>query len=224
MAGCFACIGSLCGGEAASPVPLKSPPAATGPPPPAPAPAAVQEPQLAAPVPGTEVQLPAAAGPGAAAAKEEEPIPETEEEMRALAAKKKLAKLGGDPHKALYEAVQWGDFGIACDALEAGADATKGFGGRKNTALHLVAQMENPALLELLLRQPGLQVDVRSKDGETALHKAVKSGNKRAASLLVAARADVNAADEAKQTALALARERGRQEFVDYLVANGATE
>jgi len=161
--------------------------------------------------------------PPAAAA---EAAPQTEEDMEAMMKQKKIQKLGGDVNKALYEAVQWGDFQMAFDALDLGADPLLAHSSRKLTPLHVVAQSGNSDLLGLLLRHPSApaMVEARNWEGETPLWRAVRAGEVGATQALVDARSDVNAADSHGHTPLWLAKDKGRQDFVDFLVANGATQ
>merc|ERR1711862_872754 len=103
--------------------------------------------------------------------------------------------------------------------LDLGADIDKRHGSRKNTVLHLAVQMQNPDLIQLLVRQPQCPVNVPNKNGETPIMKAVMSGNKVATGFLVDARADLNAQDNVGNSALSHARARGRTEFVEFLLA-----
>jgi len=149
-------------------------------------------------------------------------FPESDEDLEAAARRKLLAKLGGDASKALYEAAQWGDFGMAFDALDVGADPLAAYGTRRLTTLHVLAQTGNVEVLSLILRQPNCTVDVRNRDGETALMNAVRRCNAQAAELLVESRADVNARDEAGRTSLDRAKELENGEFVAFLTRHGA--
>merc|ERR1712008_461259 len=124
----------------------------------------------------------------------------------------------------LYDSIWIGNFEGAFSAVEAGADLAKGFGPRKITALHVAARAGNRWILEMLLKSGRASINIQNLDGETPLFGAVSEGHVATTQLLVEARADVNHRDGSEGTALALAKARGRQKFVDYLVAQGANE
>jgi len=132
-----------------------------------------------------------------------------------------LGKQASDPSRALYDACWEGDFESAFNALEKGADTSKGFGIRQNTALHVAARTGHPQLVGMLLRQ-GAPPSARNSDGETPLFGAITEGNVAATQSLVEARADVNAKDDVGETPLDIARKRERQDFVNFLLKNGA--
>ncbi|CAE8592007.1 unnamed protein product, partial [Polarella glacialis] len=130
-----------------------------------------------------------------------------------------------DPNRDLYDAVWQGDFDASFDALEAGATTAVGFGRRSNTALHVAARTGHPAILGMLLNwegAPKAQVDLQNEDGETPLFGAVIEGNVGATQALVDARANLDMTDNEGKTVLAIARARGRQDFVEFLTACGA--
>eukprot|EP00928_Gymnodinium_smaydae_P098209 TRINITY_DN9085_c0_g1_i1.p1 TRINITY_DN9085_c0_g1~~TRINITY_DN9085_c0_g1_i1.p1 ORF type:complete len:215 (+),score=46.65 TRINITY_DN9085_c0_g1_i1:168-812(+) len=126
--------------------------------------------------------------------------------------------------RALYDAAWNCDFHAAFDALEEGADPSKGYGGRKITAMHVASRIGDPAILAMLLKRGGAPLEVKNRYGETPLFSAVIEGNALSTELLVEAKADVNARDDEGKTPLMIVKERGKQGFVDYLVANGAVE
>mmetsp|Transcript_29667 Transcript_29667/g.69922 ORF Transcript_29667/g.69922 Transcript_29667/m.69922 type:complete len:216 (+) Transcript_29667:64-711(+) len=130
-----------------------------------------------------------------------------------------------DHSRELYDATWQGDFDGAFDALEAGADPYARYGVRKITALHVAARTGNRQIMEMLLRwekAPTPQLDVQNKDGETPLFGAVLEGHVGTTQALVDAKADVNIKDNEGRTVLSIARQRERQDFIDFLTASGA--
>eukprot|EP00747_Dinoflagellata_sp_TGD_P167511 gnl/TRDRNA2_/TRDRNA2_192040_c0_seq1.p1 gnl/TRDRNA2_/TRDRNA2_192040_c0~~gnl/TRDRNA2_/TRDRNA2_192040_c0_seq1.p1 ORF type:complete len:207 (-),score=40.61 gnl/TRDRNA2_/TRDRNA2_192040_c0_seq1:29-649(-) len=141
------------------------------------------------------------------------------------------AKKGPEPSRALYDACWNGDFEGAFKALENGADPKVGYGPRRNTALHVAARTGNPKCLGMILKrggsdQPFVAPDLECKNaaGETPLFAAVVEGNAPATEALVDAKADVNARDSEGQSVLAVAKSRGREGFVEFLLKEGALE
>ena len=72
----------------------------------------------------------------------------------------------------------------------------------------------------------GADVNARTNEGDTSLHKAVAEGNKEAVELLITAGADVNARNDFEITPLHEATgsnlEKGHLEITELLLANGA--
>jgi hypothetical protein len=94
-------------------------------------------------------------------------------------------------------------------------------GGRE---LFDVISSENPdpRRVAVLLENPYIEVNWKSRNGSTALSKAVLKNNQRIVSLLVAAGANVNAKDISSKTALMWASEKGHAKIVELLIAAGA--
>merc|ERR1719221_2078999 len=113
-------------------------------------------------------------------------------------------------------------FEQAFEALECGADPSKGYGPRKNTALHLAASMHGDRIVGLLLSR-GAHPDPRNNSGDTPLISAVRQGVVSTTQQLVDAKADVNAQNSNGETALAQALAAGNEQFINFLRANGAT-
>mmetsp|Transcript_16586 Transcript_16586/g.29023 ORF Transcript_16586/g.29023 Transcript_16586/m.29023 type:complete len:208 (-) Transcript_16586:84-707(-) len=132
-----------------------------------------------------------------------------------------------DQSRVLYDAAWNSDFEEAFNAIEAGADPMARFGVRKITSLHVAARTGNTKILGMLLhyeKAPKVDLEARNKDGETPLFGAVLEGHVGTTQALVDARADVNAKDNEGATVLSIAKEKGKQDFVDFLKSSGATE
>jgi len=130
-----------------------------------------------------------------------------------------------DVSRKLYDAAWSGDFHGAFDALDDGADLTKGFGTYENTAIHVAARTGNTNILKIILAR-NAALDVRNKSRETPLMGAVRERNVGTTQMLADAKADLNAKDMHGNTALSHAQHHGERgkDFVDFLIARGATE
>eukprot|EP00405_Crypthecodinium_cohnii_P016730 CAMPEP_0206450468 /NCGR_PEP_ID=MMETSP0324_2-20121206/18739_1 /ASSEMBLY_ACC=CAM_ASM_000836 /TAXON_ID=2866 /ORGANISM="Crypthecodinium cohnii, Strain Seligo" /LENGTH=250 /DNA_ID=CAMNT_0053920115 /DNA_START=133 /DNA_END=885 /DNA_ORIENTATION=+ len=151
-------------------------------------------------------------------------VPETEEEMREMFRRKELKKLGGDPSKALYDAVMIGDTEIAANAIEYGADVAKHWGRHANTVLHMAASMINPGLLAVLAAAPNAPLNAKNRSGETALMRAVRANNKGGTQVLIDAGCDLEIQDNDGLTALGIAKVANKPEFIAYLQGVGAKD
>mmetsp|Transcript_51522 Transcript_51522/g.95312 ORF Transcript_51522/g.95312 Transcript_51522/m.95312 type:complete len:200 (-) Transcript_51522:39-638(-) len=138
-------------------------------------------------------------------------------------AKKKLVA-ATNASRDLYDAAWIGDFEGAFKALEQGADPYRCFGARKISTLHVAARTGNTPVMQMLLAREGAQLEIQNKDGETPLFGAVMEGHVSTTQLLVDAKADVNARDSFGRTVLAIARARGKTDFVEFLTARGAID
>jgi len=93
---------------------------------------------------------------------------------------------------------------------------------RGDTLLIVAAYNGQAQAVELILKQPKLEVDARNKMGLAALTGAAFKGHLEIAKALVKAKADVNASNESGQTALMFAALSGRTATVEYLLVMGA--
>lgn len=132
-------------------------------------------------------------------------------------------KSEADASRLLYDAAWAGDFSNAFDAIDDGADVARGHGRGGLTPLHVAARTNNTPILRLLLNKSA-PVEAKNAYGETPLFGAVKERNVGATQALIDAKADVNARDAAGRRLLSLAQEAGREDFLEFLVANGALD
>ncbi len=94
---------------------------------------------------------------------------------------------------------------------------------RQKTPLHLAAMADNREVAAALLKR-GAVVETRDDLQRTALILCAREGGQAATGrVLIAAGADVNARDRFGSDALELAAWRGKSDFVDLLLENGAT-
>lgn len=93
---------------------------------------------------------------------------------------------------------------------------------RGDTLLILAAYHGREEAVELILKQPKVDLKHRNAMGFTALDGAAFKGSVPLAKLLVKAGADVNAKGESGKTALMLAALTNRAEVVEYLLGAGA--
>ena len=105
--------------------------------------------------------------------------------------------------------------------ISRGAELNKPKPCNDRTALHLVAQEGNVAVIELLMSK-GARHDVRDKDGQTPLNLAAFGGQKEAVECLLTHGADVNAKDVIGQTSLLHAAYKGHKEAAISLLDHGA--
>jgi hypothetical protein len=118
----------------------------------------------------------------------------------------------------LLHAVRSGDLAEARELLANGANASLLHG--TVTPFHAVALQSDPAMVELLLAQPGVNTELKNRNGETALHYATYHRNARVQKALVAARANLHARTHSGDTPLHLAVSVGATgEVLDQLIA-----
>lgn len=97
--------------------------------------------------------------------------------------------------------------------LEADADVTAVDPGMKATALHAAAYAGRTEPAKLLIEY-GIDVDAQGPyNGYTALHDAIWQNNIEVARILIEAGADLAVRSQQGQTALEMARTRGRREI-----------
>ena len=85
------------------------------------------------------------------------------------------------------------------------------------TALHMAVMNGNNRALEMLLNQPGVDINVATNEGRTLVHQAAKSGRTETLKLLVERGARVDVTNAAGATPLDLAIKEGRSKAAEYL-------
>ncbi|UFS56785.1 ankyrin repeat domain-containing protein [Comamonadaceae bacterium M7527] len=90
-----------------------------------------------------------------------------------------------------WDALQKDDEWAFSNAVFAGADPNLRL-ANGNTALHEAVSLPAPRIAQVLLRQPGVDLDARNKAGETPLMLAVLRGQVALAQSLIAAKAAIN--------------------------------
>jgi ankyrin repeat protein len=88
-------------------------------------------------------------------------------------------------------------------------DINRQYGPLKATALHTAACVGSETTIDLLLRQPNIQLDLTTSNGHTPLHIAALAKSSLAAEKLLAAGAEINLLDRCGHTALHLAISQG---------------
>jgi len=117
----------------------------------------------------------------------------------------------GDP--PLIQAAYLGHTEIVELLLKAGADVTVVDPGMKATALHAAAYAGRTEAARLLV-QYGIAINQQGPyNGYTALHDAIWQNNIEVARILIEAGADLAVRSQQGQTALEMARTRGRREI-----------
>ena len=148
-----------------------------------------------------------------------------------------LQKYGGNPRSPLSAECRTPNVEIVDMLLKHGADLNVSSRGRDSDLPLLVAAGNNNSeVAELLLRR-GANIDVTDSDGNTALHRAIKSGfrssrysqevaasnnSKSVINVLLEKKANVNIANGSGQTPLSAACHAQNVEIVDMLLKRGA--
>jgi uncharacterized protein len=91
-----------------------------------------------------------------------------------------------------------------------------------STALHRESEHGDVEKVVSLLEQPGIDVNVKNKNGQTTLIIASRCGRTKIVAMLLENGADVDAKDNNGQTALMQASASGRTEIVQMLLNKGA--
>jgi uncharacterized protein len=79
------------------------------------------------------------------------------------------------------------------------------------------AEQKRLKVVQLLAAQPGIQIDARSVNGTTALHRAAAQGFAAIAQMLIQWGADVKISDNEGRTALDYAHETGHPQLLEGL-------
>lgn len=90
----------------------------------------------------------------------------------------------------LIEAVKTGNVSALSSALASGTSATE-IDGQGRTALHYAAALGDLAVLQLLLKQNGVDINATDEDGYTPLHRAAQNDRNENIRVLISAKADV---------------------------------
>ncbi|KAG2183782.1 hypothetical protein INT43_006793 [Umbelopsis isabellina] len=98
-------------------------------------------------------------------------------------------------------------------------DINTQYGPIKATALHAAVCVGSESTIDLLLRQPNIQLDVTSSNGHTPLHIAALAKSSLAAEKLLAAGAEINLLDRCGHTALHLAISQGSLAIVKTILS-----
>ena len=107
--------------------------------------------------------------------------------------------------------------------IDAARDASpKPSGRRRQTELHRAATEGDLKAVRTLLNTAPELLNVRNKDGATALHLAIEHGRIDVARLLVASKAGLELADDRQWTPLHLAAKLGNAQAVDLLLRHDA--
>jgi ankyrin repeat protein len=121
-----------------------------------------------------------------------------------------------------FRALQTDDVGEVRELLRQGFDPNA-VDSHGNSALYLALQNHAMKVARVLIDQPGLRLDQRNPEGETALMIACLRGYRDLAEQLVARGAQVNPPGQAPAwSALSYAATNGHDELVKFLLAHGA--
>jgi ankyrin repeat protein len=138
----------------------------------------------------------------------------------------KLLALGADPNlgnaagnSMLAQAAMWGDLETARVLIHFGADVNAEY--QTQAALHHAIVHDHTAIVELLLKQPGINLDLPSTaTGYTPLHLAVQHERKEIIEQLLARHADPGARDHVGNTPQDLAKHKSDTSFATLLGAS----
>lgn len=121
-----------------------------------------------------------------------------------------------------FRALQTDDVGEVRELLRQGFDPNA-VDPHGNSALYLALQNHALKVARLLIEQPGLRLDQRNPEGETALMIACLRGDSELAEELVKRGAQVNPPGQAPAwSALSYAATNGHDDLVKFLLAHGA--
>jgi len=136
-----------------------------------------------------------------------------------------LNELEGLPQDAkdreLYDAAWDGDESRCEYLLAVGASPCSTFTRRKLTAVMACARAGNERILDKLLTAAPQAVNVQSRDGDTALHKAFEERRIKAAGLLLRAGGDPHIKNEDGVSAMGVARFRCPEEYQEMVPRYG---
>lgn len=99
----------------------------------------------------------------------------------------------------VYECFDWARSAppemIACYLSLTGADINRPDGNGKTLLHEAVCDLQSPKKIDLLLAEPGIEIDIRQTDGTTPLYRAGLAGNEIAFERLLERGADINNAN-----------------------------
>ena len=121
----------------------------------------------------------------------------------------------------LYQAIQRKRLSAAKMLLDAGADPNVPTHENK-TALSWAAAENSEESIELLLKQPSIELDIPDKSGQTPLLRAADAGHTKCIRMLLDKGASVKHADNEGRTALSLAAIKGYKVVAKLLLKNKA--
>lgn len=121
----------------------------------------------------------------------------------------------------LYQAVQRNRLSAAKILLDSGADSNVPKDENK-TALSWAAAEGSEESIDLLLKQPGIELDIPDKFGHTPLLRAADAGHTKCVRMLLDKGASVKHADNKGMTALSLAAVQGHKVVAKLLLKNKA--
>lgn len=122
---------------------------------------------------------------------------------------------------ALYQAIQRKRLSAAKILLAAGAN-TNVANTEGRTPLSWAAAEGSEETIELLLQQPGIELDTADKSGQTPLLHAADAGHAKCVRMLLEKGANVKYADKEGRTALCLAAIKGHKVVAKFLLKHGA--
>ena len=121
----------------------------------------------------------------------------------------------------LYQAIQRKRISAAKMLLDAGADPNVLTDENRYTLSWAAAEGSEESI-ELLLKQPSIQLDIPDKLGQTPLLRAADAGHTKCMRMLLDKGANVKHADEEGRTALSLAAFKGHKVAAKFLLKNKA--
>ena len=121
----------------------------------------------------------------------------------------------------LYQAIQRNHLSAGKMLLEAGADPNIST-DEQRTALSWAAAAGSEESIELLLKQPSIELNTADKSGQTPLLRAADAGHTKCIRMLLGKGANLTHADHEGRTALSLAAFKGHKVVAKLLLKNNA--
>lgn len=122
---------------------------------------------------------------------------------------------------ALHDAVEEGNLAEVKSLIAKGEDLNAQNSGYMQTPLQLAVYNENSDIVKVLIKA-GADVNLKMKNGHTALHTAAFFGDTKSITFILRAKADVNAKSNDGTTPLHRAAEGGDTETIKLLLSYGA--